>query len=50
MVDKINYLPGLGKSDHVVFDFNFNCFIEKTQQHKRSTALTRETTIHVQIS
>ena len=29
MVDKINYQPGLGKSDHVVLDFNFNCFIEK---------------------
>ena len=29
MVDKINYLPGKGKSDHVVLDFNFNCFIEK---------------------
>ena len=29
MVDKINYLPGLEKSDHLELDFNFNCFIEK---------------------
>ena len=49
MIDKINYLPGLGKSDHVVVDFNFNCFIGK-KTHKRSTPLTRETTSHVQIS
>ena len=29
MVEKIDYLPSLGKSDHVVLGFNFNCFIEK---------------------
>ena len=26
---KIDYQPSLGKSDHVVLSFNFNCFIEK---------------------
>ena len=29
MVEKIDYLPSLGKSDHVVLGFNFNCFIDK---------------------
>ena len=29
MVEKIDYQPSLGKSDHVVLSFNFNCFIEK---------------------
>ena len=27
MVEKINYLPSLGSSDHVLLDFYFNCFI-----------------------
>ena len=29
MVDKINHLPNLGKSDHVVLCFNFTCLTEK---------------------
>ena len=29
MVEKIDYQPSLGKSDHVVLSFTFNCFIEK---------------------
>ena len=34
MVDKITYLPGLGKfSDHVALCFNFTCFTEKKQQN-----------------
>ena len=43
MVDKINHLPSLGKSDHVVLCFNFTCFSEKPI----STVLTRVTTSHV---
>ena len=27
MVENIKYLPGLGSSDHVLLDFDFNCFI-----------------------
>ena len=27
MVEKNTYLPGLGSSDHVLLDFDFNCFI-----------------------
>ena len=27
IVEKINYLPSLGSSDHVLLDFDFNCFI-----------------------
>ena len=27
MLEKINYLPSLGSSDHVLLDFDFNCFI-----------------------
>ena len=27
MVEKIKYLPGLESSDHVLLDFDFNCFI-----------------------
>ena len=28
MVEKIDYQPSLGKSDHVVLSFTLNCFIE----------------------
>ena len=35
MVEKIDYLPSLGKSDHVVLSFNFNCFIEKVSSSQK---------------
>ena len=47
MVEKIDYLPSLGKSDHVVLSFNFNCFIEKVSSTQKSTTLTREIMNHV---
>ena len=28
MVTNINYMPGLGKSDHLQLCFDFNCYIE----------------------
>ena len=47
MVEKIDYLPSLGKSDYVVLGFNFNCFIEKVLSSQKSTTLTREIMSHV---
>ena len=47
MVEKIDYLPSLGKSDHAVLSFNFNCFIEKVSSSQKSTTLTREIMNHV---
>ena len=47
MVEKIDYLPSLGKSDHVVLSFNFNCFIEKVLSSQKGTTLTREIMSHV---
>ena len=47
MVEKIDYLPSLGKSDHVVLSLNFNCFIEKMLSSQNSTTLTREIMSHV---
>ena len=29
MIEKISYLPSLGKSDHVVLEIDFNCYTEK---------------------
>ena len=47
MVEKIDYLPSLGKSDHLVLSFSFNCFIEKVLSSQKSTTLTREIMNHV---
>ena len=47
MVEKIDYLQSLGKSDHVVLGFNFNCYIEKVLSSQKSTTLTREIMSHV---
>ena len=41
-MEKIDYLPNLGKSDHVVLSLNFNCFIENMLSLQNSTTLTRE--------
>ena len=41
MVEKIDYLPSLGKSDHVVLSFNFNGFIEKVSSTQKSTTLKK---------
>ena len=35
MVGELQYLPGLGCSDHLCLLFNFNCYVSGTQ--KRST-------------
>ncbi len=28
MVDELQYKPGLGKSDHICLEFNYNCYTE----------------------
>ena len=40
MIEKVNYLPSLGKSDHLVLMFQYNCCIE---------ILTKVITVHVEI-
>ena len=47
MVEKIDNQTSLGKSDHVVLSFNFNCFIEKVLSTQKSTTSTREIMSHV---
>ena len=46
-MEKIDCLPSLGKSDHVVLSFNINSFIEKVLSSQKSTTLTREIMSHV---
>ena len=29
MLSNLQYLPGLGKIDHCILSFDFNCYIEK---------------------
>ena len=28
MISNLSYLPGLGKSEHVLLNFSFNCYID----------------------
>ena len=36
-------LPGLGKGDHVILKFNFNCYTKTVLQLLRNITLTKET-------
>ena len=35
MISGLEYLPGLGKSDHIVLRFCFNCYSTRTDMHQR---------------
>lgn len=35
MIDEINYLPGLGKSDHLILQFNLECYTTNNTSSKR---------------
>ena len=48
MIENKDYLPSLGKSDHLVLMFHFNCCIESNLIQLRSTLLTKEITDHVE--
>ena len=37
MVKNIQYLPSLGKSDHITLLFDFNCYIESIQSSIRKS-------------
>ena len=41
MVDKINYLTSLEKSDHIVLCFNFTCFTEKPVETRKKYNFTK---------
>ena len=49
MVEKIDYLPSLGKSDHLVLKFHFNCFINNNLMLLKSAILTKVITEVVDI-
>ena len=37
MISNLSYLPGLGKSDHVLLNFSFNCYIDNCSTNFKST-------------
>ena len=49
MIEKVNYLPSLRKSDHLVLMFQYNCCIENNIIYLKSTILIKVITVHVEI-
>ena len=41
MVSDLEYLPGLGKCDHVSLTFTYNCFIEAAFNNFKKTKLSQ---------
>ena len=36
MVSKLQYKPGLGKSDHLVLEFTYNCYIRSNESPQKN--------------
>ena len=43
MINNIQFLPSLGKSDHITLLFDFNCYIESVQSSTKKTTFLRVT-------
>ena len=35
MISQMNYKPGLGKSDHLILEFNYNCYIKQSLSNNK---------------